>query len=603
MIVSHLPFRFKLKQGSLSEFLPPPSLSFAVFAIGSECRAPAEALTPREAVFVCCLRRLQGDIALTEHPGLRRLKLALCLPFSTSQREFAAFFWCVVELAIFHWAIILTVNNYRAVDTSFLRSLLGLYMYMIASMNSLTAEPLCEMDIVDECDEFSFCEISRPLDMDDIPSRPVTRLGFNEDDDDEGSFVRPGSSLNKWTRSLFQKIGIGSLSSQPHETSPLRASRSAQSCEESDDFDMDIIAASQEHAESLCSSSSSSLELEDINLDDDDAIPDDVSEPSSDETDLSECLDPRFVIRALPPLLTPLVEDTFRKYTCPPSPLAAGPSIQTMDTPQHLQPDHGHSRHSFSHIKWFWMMRRVNWEEFVFERAYGGISLPEPCPPWHHSPQNADSTEPPLPPLSIHPRRGDLTTLRDPYCAHIDRCFVQLPLWTISKTLFMFDVHTACQSLEQHFQQDSSSSELSEGDDTSFDDSASLISVPTSSTDLGGDSDTTLVDSDAEDDTWQGPLRQAGTVVKPLQDCLSLHSASTSNAESSSPTSEQSAFQIWETDFYRRWEILMELMRHNQQSSPEINVASPTPTSSHIAVFPGKRPRFFVGAGEDDDEA
>ncbi|TFK64235.1 hypothetical protein BDN72DRAFT_846763 [Pluteus cervinus] len=49
---------------------------------------------------------------------------------------------------------------------------------------------------------------------------------------------------------------------------------------------------------------------------------------------------------------------------------------------------------------------------------------------------------PRLPPLSIHPRKGDIAALRDPYCMHIDRCFVALPIWTMAKTLWMYDIHT-----------------------------------------------------------------------------------------------------------------------------------------------------------------
>ncbi|PFH48022.1 hypothetical protein AMATHDRAFT_6198 [Amanita thiersii Skay4041] len=169
----------------------------------------------------------------------------------------------------------------------------------------------------------------------------------------------------------------------------------------------------------------------------------------------------------------------------------------------HLDNNHGYSRHALAHVKSFWLMRQDHWARYhartaangVAAAAAGGISHPRP-----HSSNTPNSTtttgghlnsthtntnninhnnsnrteltkpvvcrsantatlhqklrkphqkKPPppllllLPPHTIHPRRGDLSALRDPYCAYADRCLVHLESWTLGKVWWMFDVHVA----------------------------------------------------------------------------------------------------------------------------------------------------------------
>lgn len=294
----------------------------------------------------------------------------------------------------------------------------------------------------------------------------------------------------------------------------------------------------------------------------------------------------------------------------------------------------GYSRHALAHIQWFWAMREEHWEvkcgpvrknkphleESFLETALDDplASLLSPCNqkrkvPMHpvHQPQHE------LPPMTIHPRRGDLSTLRDPYCTEIDRNFVGLPMWTIGKTLWMYDVHLASQDRARGGDPDShdvSDAYETESESESLGTAASVVSCD--------DSDMTLVDSETEsevspdggsnsssEDNDVGTLRDQHIIkkhlvlthdnsysglsssmtpgrappVRALSDTSlvlscpphqrrsrSLRSAYCSRpltpiAATASGSGKKLARQSsWATDWYRRWECMIEVSHRRQ---------------------------------------
>ncbi|KAJ7211382.1 hypothetical protein GGX14DRAFT_450122, partial [Mycena pura] len=134
--------------------------------------------------------------------------------------------------------------------------------------------------------------------------------------------------------------------------------------------------------------------------------------------------------------------------------------------------------------------------------AYSGISPPKTPPPLlqprHPSPplEHAQSAGPvPVPPMTIHPRRGDLSALRDPYGEHMDRCFVGMPLWTMSKTLWMYDVHLLA---GWRASQEKQGNEPKAVEGTSSDDESENEGMSSSMSGFSDDSEATLVGSEGE---------------------------------------------------------------------------------------------------------
>jgi hypothetical protein len=201
------------------------------------------------------------------------------------------------------------------------------------------------------------------------------------------------------------------------------------------------------------------------------------------------------------------------------------PLFSNPDTPSifPLPKHHGPSRSHLIQLKSFWAMREGEWD---MRRAYDGVmssddddsfsspsssrsSSPSPPPGLNNTrPSSPPPTKrsPPSTPITMHPRRGDILALRDPYCAQVDRCFAGLPLWTMSKTFFMFDLHIACKMMSSSkISLDSPSSSpgftASSLDCVEDEDNRDGAFLPGSlSTGDSSDSDMTLVDSGSEDD-------------------------------------------------------------------------------------------------------
>ncbi|KAJ7126052.1 hypothetical protein C8R44DRAFT_118971 [Mycena epipterygia] len=522
----------------------------------------------------------------------------------------------------------------------------------------------------------------------DLPPRPTSRLGFNSV---PAKAVAPESPPRsrpglKWTRSLFQKIGIQSLASSSvadvdMDITAVLTSPSA----DDDDEDLDPLSLPILPSLASASASTSSLNLSDMDVDTGSSCDDEYDDSDSDgyssgdsDIDLDSpaeygqggrdlllfppvshptallppspspphavpptplvpyaiiapttapILIPPFSRRPTPSPSPPIVRT---KYSCLPSPLSptSDDRIYYTNPLRHAYGHHGRSRHALLHLKYLWSLREDQWDEHAnlhASYAYCGMSPPPPrAPPLRpqHEAASATKTQPDLvvmPPMTIHPRRGDLSALRDPYCAHMDRCFVGLPLWTMGKTLWMYDVHMLTEGRARAGKMGGdggSEDEESEGES---------MAASVSTAGFSDDSDETLVES--ESDHEEREVRDEALEDVDLGDDNDMdkdgdddgkapRSRPTPNAYlDSKRTLGVSCAALpppprWQTSWYKRWEILLELVRldterehalqrsagHPSQFESQ-SAATPCSTSPSLAV---RTPRFFIGEAEEE---
>jgi len=236
-------------------------------------------------------------------------------------------------------------------------------------------------------------------------------------------------------------------------------------------------------------------------------------------------------------------------------------------------------------------------------KAYGVIS-----PTVHPSARAGCSTpvpasQPSTPPVTIHPRRGDIAALRDPYSMHVDRCFAGLPTWTIGKTLWMHDLHLAAEKRRSrlHITLDYDSSDA--GSESEMDASTS--------TGFSDDSDATLVESECESDLTRLAARsRSGVFTAQDDDDMDAHDNFIASSSSSttpsitplpSPTLSPSIDRLvldkanwllpdkasrhlssdntkppWAANWYQRWQVLTDLSQLEQnQKHAESLLPSP----------------------------
>lgn len=185
-------------------------------------------------------------------------------------------------------------------------------------------------------------------------------------------------------------------------------------------------------------------------------------------------------------------------------------------TQHHAYSHRGYSRQALAHIKWFWVTREEEWEAKLgpirnnkpqLDVSLIETSLDDPLASFPASAEPRRKTfihplhqpQHELPPLTIHPRRGDLSTLRDPYCTNMDRSFAVLPTWTIGKTLWMYDVHLAS---HRRVRSDADPHDLSDASETESE--SDPLDTAALSTIFSDDSDATLVDSETESELLPG---------------------------------------------------------------------------------------------------
>ena len=409
-----------------------------------------------------------------------------------------------------------------------------------------------------------------------------------------------------------------------------------------EDTDMETISPPPSN---LSSSSPSASEVDDpgVNEDTDIELDSDCSAYDDSDEDAETFLFPPLP-QHFTPIPFPISQSEHPEWTtsrpqfsCLPSPLSPRHTVARAfsfhHTPsRHSYHQHGYSRQALLHLKWFWATR----EDTLMDpqarlrdaKAYGGLSIlgMEPSPFRGHAvPDDAPpNVAGQLPPMSVHPRLGDLSALRDPYCMHIDRYFVGLPLWTMAKTLWMFDVHIGVSAKEQSESTEGVASLGPEEDDArseigSLDTPASL--------NFSDDSDTTLVESDSDNDTsayrsscakggnsllqesggTQGGEGRSspGDLVSPYEEKESsrgshkrLRTAQTQVYHKSRSQSPDSARPPWTTSWYRRWDLLMHLVGHDQESIAVADDLDDTPP-----VAGRKTPKFFIGEGDESEIA
>jgi hypothetical protein len=236
-----------------------------------------------------------------------------------------------------------------------------------------------------------------------------------------------------------------------------------------------------------------------------------------------------------------------------------------------------------------------------------GIKFSTPVPPSGFRSLQVDTLPQTLPPMTVHPRRGDISALRDPYCTHIDRCFVDLPTWTIGKAIWMHDLHMADAnrnaSIQDTFDEDSESdcgeseSELETSASTHFSDDSDATLVESENECDQGNLGTSTANPNGktkfdkiQDNADRSPSGDAGQSSSPLlSGRLIFDRASWPQATKHVNPKSRNADHLkptWATNWYHRWELLVELARHDRDrvhamfegAAPPSNFASPLPS-------------------------
>jgi len=349
----------------------------------------------------------------------------------------------------------------------------------------------------EEADIINFRQDTGNHDGEDHPSRPVSRLGFNRPALSGGSPKRHeththNSEAIRWSRSLFQSIGISELQLSVLKTHSGNASEMDTLSSTSDigESGIPILSGGKEHFESPYGNASEDM----------------VKYPKADRKSPSKSPPPvsrlsfPFVTtpsprrnKSLPSLRPP----QRHKYSCFPSLMSPEPAAYPPPPHQrHSYRQHGYSRLALQHIKWFWAVREHGRKACNTDlHSANGMSrdaLVQPaviqtsnCVPTSYAHSHQTSL-----PATIYPRRGDIMALRDPYSFHIDQCFAGLANWTFGKVLWMLDVHAAVEKQKM---------EAETEEEASDEESESELEM-SASAGFSDDSDSTLVESENESD-------------------------------------------------------------------------------------------------------
>lgn len=280
---------------------------------------------------------------------------------------------------------------------------------------------------------------------------------------------------------------------------------------------------------------------------------------------------------------------TRHKYSCFPSLMS--PVTVTRPSPRlqrHCYGQHGYSRNALQQVKWFWSLREEDREDTEHNpkgiSQEHGIGFSTPLHPSPFLSSQMDPEQQTMPPITVHPRRGDISALRDPYCTDIDRCFAGLPTWTIGKAIWMHDLHTADVKRNASIQ---------DGDDeeseSEYGESESELET-SASTHFSDDSDATLVESENE---YDQPVADANPKGRNRSDKIQnsgdqppsvggvtgrssspffrgrliLDRTSWSQAPNNlNPKSRNVAplKPTWATNWYHRWEFLLDMARQDR---------------------------------------
>jgi len=317
--------------------------------------------------------------------------------------------------------------------------------------------------------------------------------------------------------------------------------------------------------------------------------------------------------------MEPLAPEPVRHYTLPQEHNVTIPTQTSRIRMRRLNyPHHGFSRSAFLHHKSFWTARHDEWLEWqaneVRRRASHRIRPTDPVDAYtgilvtDHQVASGPPSQFRVPPSGlerdfegnvprcfgedlnapIYPRVGDISALRDPYSENVDRCFFKFPLWTIQKTLYIFDMHQMASPTSGIVQS-----------------STSLGSLQSSTGSTSGYEDITLVIDDEA-------LVKKTTLEK------GLHQSLPPRTLNCSPPRAWKTTRDWNLSWYARWELLISLVQRDkdlQQTtppSPSITLsesmdddASPSgkltkPRTPKCSIF-HLADEYGEGEGEDDD--
>ncbi|KAJ7485497.1 hypothetical protein FB451DRAFT_1554398 [Mycena latifolia] len=536
--------------------------------------------------------------------------------------------------------------------------------FSLLQSNYTDPDDQLESDIADE-----HHELNHDQDEAELPPRPTSRLGFNSSPAapivaPEAPVAPPRSRPGlKWTRTLFQKIGIPSLSSSSSSATAdvdMDITTAVTTPGADDDDDLDPLSLPVLPSLSSASASTSSLNLTEMDVDTGSSCDDEYDDSDSDgyssadsDIDLDSPAEygqggrdlllfppmptgppplpppavppsppsplepypailpttalPSFPRRPTPVSTSPPAVRT--NYSCLPSPLSPNSEdrVRYTNPLRHAYGHHGRSRHALLHLKYVWALREDQWDEHTsrIHDSYAYCAMAPPrAPPRDSAPPRMPSRNfVPVPPMTIHPRRGDLTALRDPYCAHMDRCFVGLPLWTMGKTLWMYDVHMLAEGRAR-------ASKVVDGNSEDEESEGESMAASMSTAGFSDDSDETLVESESErdvrseDETLEEVDLDMDKDDKDLKAPVSPPRSRPAYLTSKRPptlfasTSPSAPLPRWETSWYKRWEILIELVRLDTERERAQHMAHKSPSPS-LAV---RTPRFFIGEEEDEND-
>ncbi|KAF8161337.1 hypothetical protein B0H34DRAFT_375989 [Crassisporium funariophilum] len=469
-------------------------------------------------------------------------------------------------------------------------------------MDTLNIQEASRTDSEQEAD---FSDPHQDVEINDneeaYPSRPTSRLGFNRSTLAEKPSEAPeGSEAIQWSRSLFQSVGIpglrlSSIKTHTASTSELMAAAISAS---STSPDSEPHGVAYPYSEDQTLTSSSNIAAQDFVKSS--IVP--FKSPPSSPPPVSRLCFP-FVTTPSPrrDKVPPVRPPTRHKYSCNPSSMSPVPAVRPSPSHQrHNYREHGYSRLALQNVKWFWSMREDEWDTYNTDLQNIGVVARLPnLEPGKHVAASRPTAHQCLPPMTIHPRRGDIPALRDPYCLHIDRCFVSLPTWTIGKTLWMYDVHMA---LEERKVQT-----LNKADEDTSDGESESEMDTSASTGCSDDSDSTLVESESEsdllqysklaisptsklDDIWEdqdqeftqsSSLVLSGVRVSHLSpgQHFSDKSSWSQFVYINNPKTKDSGDKTpsWATNWYRRWDLLVDLSRRNRNREHALFESSAPP--------------------------
>lgn len=303
----------------------------------------------------------------------------------------------------------------------------------------------------------------------------------------------------------------------------------------------------------------------------------------------------------------------------------------------------GHSRHSLLLTKWVWSSRRVHHEEhspvgnsqFYPPSGYGAASLVDkPSSTGNYRPRlhrrmpsvYTEEKKSDQPPLTIYPRQGEVSGLRDPYCARADRSFATVPLWTLNKILYLFALHLP----EPSNAEDAPSGEAFEeaGSEASFNSESEgstligsecdsewesrSVSTACSSRQDQGDDDMTYGDHDTigrmkghnllslavrrvnrEPNVCTLHITSAGWLSRlykdPRAESLKLHLGQPRSAWERSNHNGRHSKTTWPGSWYGLWELLIELAARDGPVEADCT----TPTEKAKAKLRAPQPKEF----------